>query len=603
NGGSVEISAPTIQSLNSAMDASARNGFVGGEFLLDPATIILGTTAANGTLDGSGTVAYSSAPGVLNLNVNANRSFKNFSQIVLQASGNIYLGNGAVNAAGVFTFAANPGVTWNLSASTGLTSGQLTLAAGGNIVFGKQSEILDANDWSISLYAGYNFNSGAVQSGVGNIYLNGGNGLTTAGAIQLSAGNINLFAGQSILVSPMNSSAVSGSIFTTGGGNIFAYALAGDIIAGTSNGGNTSTSQTSDYNFTDTGAVPNTFLGGISTAAGGNVTLIAGNNVDSTPKVPSRQAPGASGTYGSGDVTVIAGNQITGNFTLADGVGTLLAGVQVQSGQAGILQNPGANAAAYATTLANLVTAVEQSQNVNGNIGAAPVSGDPSTAPVTLGVINGTWNAYAANDISIKQVINPNGAFNNSQSFAYNYAPDAAANFWAGNAIELVGGSFGSALSSVKLTPIYAPILSLNAGAGGILIDKTIVLAPSSEGALTIITRNGGNLSSAVTTGSTVLNGITMSDSGSAAYADFAAGHAATPLHLHDPHPVMVDISGSINSFSLVVPTFAAINVVGNTYNFGFAGQNLSSSQATSINVGQTAKVNLENLGLLNSAT
>jgi hypothetical protein len=66
------------------------------------------------------------------------------------------------------------------------------------------------------------------------------------------------------------------------------------------------------------------------------------------------------------------------------------------------------------------------------------------------------------------------------------------------------------------MPPIYAPILSLNAGAGGITIDKSIILYPSSEGALQITTRNGGDLSGAVTASSTRrLTGITMSDSGS----------------------------------------------------------------------------------------
>jgi hypothetical protein len=54
---------------------------------------------------------------------------------------------------------------------------------------------------------------------------------------------------------------------------------------------------------------------------------------------------------------------------------------------------------------------------------------------------------------------------------------------------------------------------------------------------------------------------------------------------LNDPNPVTLDISGDINSFGLTVPTFAQINVAGNTYNFGFIGQNLSPSQTTSINV------------------
>jgi filamentous hemagglutinin family protein len=550
NGGSVEISAQNVLSLNSTMDATAQSGWSGGTFFLDPVNITLGTSTANGA-------------------INVNSAFAGFSQILLQASGNITL---------------NANTAWNLSSSTGVGSGQLTMEAGGDIIFGNKSKILDANDWSVSLYAGYDFANNTVQSGTGNIYLNGGAGLTQSGTIQLSAGDINLFAGQSILVAPMSSQIVSGSIFTTGGGNIFAYAMAGDIIAGTSNGSANGNTQTTDYNFTDAGATPNPYLGGISTAAGGNVTLIAGNNIDSTPIVPSRQAPGASGTYGSGNVTVIAGNQITGNYTLADGVGTMLAGVQVSSAQAATLQNPNANASAYAATLGGLETAVMQSQNSGGNIGAAPVAGAPSTSPVRLSLISGSWNAWAANDISIKEVNNPNGAFNSSDSFQFNYAPDAAANFWAGNAIELVGANL-QRLTSVNRTPIYAPILSLNAGAGGVKIDNSIILAPSSEGSLSIVTRDGGNLSGAVVSGSTVLNGITMSDSSSSDYTTFASEH--DNIHLNDPNPqpVYLNISGGINSFSLTVPTFANITVQGDTYNFGFKGRNLSAAQTTSINV------------------
>ena len=572
------------------------NGGAGGRILVYAAP-----TSVNSTLDVSaqagsaaGSLYYYPRVDHLTLTASSLAPFAGFSHILFQANYDITIAAGA---------------TLNLSGTAGSRiSGQLTLEAGdsldtdGNIIFGAGSKITDANNWSVTLAAGYNFASHAVQSGIGNIYLNGGSGLTTAGTIQLAAGDINLFAGQSILVAPMGSAVVSGSIFTTGGGNIFAYAMAGDIIAGTSNG-SSGTKQTTDYNFTGDGYTVNPILGGISTAAGGNVTLIAGNNIDSTPIVPSKQAPGASGAYGSGDVTIIAGNQITGNYNLADGVGTLIAGVQVQSGQAAILQKPGADAAAYAATLGDLVAAVKQSQNMNGNVGAAPVAGTPSTGPVTLSVINGAWNVWAANDISIKEVNNPNGAFNFSQSFLFNYAPDAAANFWAGNAIELIGANLGR-LTSANKTPIYAPILSLNAGAGGIKIDKSIILAPSSEGSLTIITRDGGNLSGAVVSGSTVLNGITMSDSASSDYTTFSSEH--DNIHLNDPNvendpnfkPVYLDISGSIGSFSLTVPTFADITVestkpfidpdgnnIYGTYNFGFKGRNLSPGQTTSINV------------------
>ncbi|HWY31601.1 MAG TPA: filamentous hemagglutinin N-terminal domain-containing protein [Candidatus Acidoferrum sp.] len=563
NGGNLEISAPCITSLNSSMDAGAQSGWAGGTFLLDPVNIILGTSTANGAID-------------------VNTAFSQFGTILLQASGNITL---------------NASTTWNLSSSTGETTGQLTMQAGGDIIFGNKSKILDANDWSVSLYTGYDFANNTVKSGTGNIYLNGGSGLTQSGTIQTANGDINLFAGESILVAPVGSQVVSGSIFTTAGGSIFAYAAAGDIVAGTSNGSANGTTQTSDYNFTSAGAKPNPYLGGISTAAGGNVTLIAGDDIDSTPIVPSRQAPGASGAYGSGNVTVIAGNQITGNYTLANGVGTMLAGVGATSGQAAILQNPGADPSAYAPTLIDLETAVMQSQNANGNIGSAPVAGTPSIAPVRLSLISGSWNTWAANDISLKEVNNPNGAFNVSQSFLFNYGTDAAANLWAGNAIELVDANL-QRLTTVNRTPIYAPILSLNAGAGGIKIDNSIILAPSSEGALSIVTRNGGNLVGAAASGSTVLNGITMSDGNVSDYTTYAAGHDDVHSKDLNPQPVNLDISGSIGSFSLTVPTFADVTVRGTqpfvtptgtsvygTYNFGFQGRNVAAGAITSINV------------------
>jgi len=595
NGGDVEISAPTVQSLNSTVDARAQAGGTAGKLYLYPDYIVLGTSGSGSA--GNGTIVSTANPGTT-LNLNVNTAFANLavSQIILQAVDDITL---------------SAGTTWNLGGTIGsklggVTSGTLTLEAGGNIIFGNNSKITDAHGWNVSLEAGYDFanktiHSGADISGIGNIELYQGSSSSLSSSITTAGGDINLLAWGSILLG-------SGSVYTTGGGNLFGYAATGDINAGTWNGGTSSSSQTTDYRFSSTGYSVNPVLTGMSTAAGGNVTLIAGNNIDTINTVGTKQMPGASGAYGAGDVTVIAGNQITGNYTLADGVGTMIAGVPVQLAQASILKNP--TDSAYQSTLGNLIAAVKASHNVNGNLGATPVAGAPSTKPVTLSLITGTWNTYAANDISLREVNNPNGAFNNSSGsyqYDYDYAANAAANFWAGNAIELLGSQLGRPASSPNTTPIYAPNLSLNAGAGGILIDKSIILAPSSEGSLSIITRDGGNLSSAVTAGSTTLNGITMSDSGATgpnAYKDYDNnGHAATPLHADDSDPVLVDVSGSINSFSLTAPTFAQINVVGNTYNFGFQGQNLSTSETTTIDVGQTAKVNMENSGLLNAAT
>ncbi len=541
NGGNVEVSAPDILSLNSTMNGGAQPGWSGGQLLLDPASITLGGSGSGSA--GTGTVTAGSSPAALSLNVNS--AFIGFSQITLQATANITLASGT---------------TWNLSQSTGEQTGLLTLQAGGNIVFGNNSQILDANNWSVNLQAGVNFTTATVQPGVGSIYLNGSSGGKLNGTVQTSAGNITMTAGEDILVG-------TGAIRTVGGGNINLQAISDNINAGTANGG---------YQFAIYGDIVSSTLGGIATAAGGNVTLQAGNNLISQPTVPAGQPPGASGAYGSqpGNVTLIAGNQILGNYTLANGVGTALAGVQVVNGQVAQILNP------------------------NADVGL-------STSPVSLSLIAGSWNVWAANNIFISEVRNPNGTFNANQTavpagefpgdignatvpdrttFLFNYAPNAAANFWAGDSITLIGENLPRVLGeNGQMPPIYPPILTLNAGAGGITIDNSIILYPSSQGALLITTRAGGDLVGAYQAGT--LTGITMSDSGLPGYADFLTGHASTPLHAGDPNPVVVNVSGDIDSFGLTVPTFAQIAVAGSAYNFGFAGQNLSSSQTTSINV------------------
>lgn len=534
-GGLVDVSAPNISSLNSTM--------AGGQLLLDPANITLGTTGSGSA--GNGVVTSGNGAGTLALNVNSAFANKNFPTITLQATANITLSSGAV---------------WNLSSSTGETGGLLTLQAGGNIVFGNNSEILDANNWSVNLQAGVNFATGSVQSGTGSIYLSGGPALKQGGSVQTSKGDINMTAGEDILLG-------TGGIRTMGGGNINLQALAGNVNAGTGNGG---------YNFAIFGSTVSSAPGGIATAAGGNVTLQAGNEIISTPTVPAGQPPGASGAYGNqpGNVTLIAGNQILGNYTVANGTGTMLAGVEVQNGQVSQILNPTAN------------------------IGSA-------TSPVALSLIAGSWNAWAANNIYLQEVRNPDGAFNFNQTavpagvfpgdtgnstipanstFVFNYAPNAAVNLWAGDGITLAGNNLPRVLGyNQNMPPIYPPILTLNAGAGGITVDNSIILYPSTQGTLQINTVDGGNLVGAFQ--GLTLTGITMSDSGLPGYADFLSGHAAVPLHIDDPNPVTVSVSGDIESFGLTVPTYAQITVSGSTYNFGFQGQNILPSQATYINV------------------
>ena len=567
NGGNIEVSAPDLQSFDSAMDAHAQSGSTGGNLLLDPINIVLNSSGSTTTApDPTGAINGSGATSsTWNVNVNTAFANKSFSQILLAASGNISLSSG---------------LNWNLSSSTAESSGQLVLEAGGNITFANNSKITDANDWGVSLYAGYNFNLGTISSGAGNIYLNGGSGKSLNGSIHLNAGSIAMFAGQSILLG-------SGSVNTLGGGSIFACALAGDIDAGTANGG---------YIYYASGTqVQNP--GGIATAAGGDVTLLAGNNITSVPNttLSANQSAGGSGTYGDGNVTVVAGDQITGNFTLANGTGTMLAGQAATAAQATALADRTGNPAAYAAALQNLQSAVTSGQNQAANIGT-------QASPVTLDLIAGSWNVWAANSIYLEEVRNPNATFNTDLQF--NYAADAAVHLWAGNHLTLDGGSLQRIAGyDGDMPPIYAPILSLSAGAGGITVDNTLYLYPSSQGALAITTRNGGNLTGALQTDSSLV-GIIMSDAGAPTDAEVfeykaikGNDQSAVPLHLNDDQPVTVDVSGSIGNFQLTVPTFAEITVDGlqpytvggtqyyGTYNFGFSGRNLSPAQTSFLHV------------------
>lgn len=545
NGGNVEISAPNVLSLNSTVDGAALTGWEGGTFGLDPLNITLGTSTAGGA-------------------INVNSAFEGLSSISLQASGNITL---------------NAGLTWNLSASTGPSSGQLKLSAGGNIIFNSKAQIIDVNDWSVDLEAGVR--SGSVQPGVGSIQIG-------TGDIQTAQGAIILNAGQDITVG-------TGFVNTFGGGSITANALAGSINAGVNNAGytfgaNSAGLENSGYGYFINSTVNGEpQVGGISTVAGGNVTLAAGAEVISIPTVPLHTAPGASGAYGqeAGNVTIIAGQEILGNYLMRNGTGVLEAGVEVQNGNVTI-QNPTADIGAPATA-------------------TTPVNS------VSLSLMSGNWQVYAAQDIYLSEVRNPNGGFNANripvpagaysgnidlsgtvtpapltQTFLSDYAPNAGASFWAGNSITLGVGVLPRNSVQGPDVPIFPPNLALSAGVGGINVENSLLLYPSSQGSLTI--NDLGNLNGTFIPNSTggtggTVTGIAMSDSGLPNWTTFAGGHAVTPLHLNDPYPVGVTVAGNINTFTLVVPTFAEITVGGSTLNFGFTGQNLSARQASSITV------------------
>jgi filamentous hemagglutinin family protein len=559
NGGNIEVSAPNILSLNSSMNAGAQSGWLGGEFFLDPASITLGTSTAGGAID-------------------VNTAFAGFSTINLQATATITLNNNTA---------------WNLSASTGVGSGQLTLQAGGDIVFGNNSQITDPNNWSVTLQAGYNFANNTVQSGVGNIYLNGGNGQTLNGAIQTASGNINLAAGQNILVG-------QGYVITTGGGSINAHALAGNIDTG---------SDAQGYHFESSadslsGAYDlNNGLGGISTAAGGDVNLTAGGNVTSV--LPISVGPGkigyvydgnlftsaasgnsdfstaGSGAYGNqaGNVTIVAGGNVTGNYLVANGIGGIFAGVTMDANGNPVKDSSGNYA---------LGTTGSAGTDVNKN-------------SLALSLVSGGWNVAAAQNIILQEVCNPNGDFDVNGGAAYNnyfdYSPGDYVNLSAGNQVQLgASSSVMPRAGNLNVPVIYPPILNITAGAGGVVLDgdstyNQLILFPSPEGSLTINTTQGGSLVGNLPTsgGAPQIFNLIVSDSGNRQYkssGNFGLNdHAATPIHLGNPTPIVLNISGDMNLVFLGAPEAAQINVGGDMDNSGFQGMNLSANDVTSISV------------------
>ncbi|MGO8697777.1 MAG: filamentous hemagglutinin N-terminal domain-containing protein [Limisphaerales bacterium] len=527
NGGNVEVSAPNVLSLYSSINAGALAGWSEGVFLMDPVNIVLGNFSSGSTSAGANGVISATGSSGPDVDVDVRSAFQNINaNILLQASGNITL---------------NSGTTWNLSTSTGKTTGQLTLQAGGDITLNSGSMIEDPNNWSITLQAGYNSAAGGgIISGTGNLTLTG------ACAISTAAGNINVVAGNSVTVGSggIVSGIANGQLMTGTGGNISVQALSGNVNCGSS---------TSGYLFTAAGVgyTVNPALGGISTASGGNVTIQAGGNISAI--LPSGQvlSDAGSGAFGAapGNVTLTAGGSVVGHYVVADGSGTI--------------------------TAANAGISASQS--------------------IALSLVKGGWAVTAADNIFLQEVRNPNGMFNNSQlngtrsptQFLYNYDPLASVALNAGNGVTITGSSLPRDPGDNEAL-IFPPILSIEAGAGGITLkNSSINLFPSPEGSLVLTTTRGGNLTSTV--GSSTIN---ISDSQSVSWTSSKSFTSIDPapandlLHLNDPNPVLIDISGSISDFTLYSPKPVEMYVAGNMIDSTASIENLRPTDTTTISAG-----------------
>jgi filamentous hemagglutinin family protein len=513
DGGQVELSAPELPAVRSRIDGSAQEGSRGGRLFIDPQDIVLSASGSGSV--GSGSVGFGDGPGTLQLDVNS--AFVGLSQIRLQATRNIQL-------------MAN--TLWDLNASTGVNTpgSHLELEAGNNISLGNGSRIQAGEGWSVSLSAGRDFTAaGSVRSGVGSITLSGN------ATVESGAGALSLIAGNQVTVG-------SGAIRTTGGGNISVEAVAGSINTGTRNQG---------FQFRPDGYFVNPELGGISTAAGGRVTLQAGQDVVSLlPLAGGLQTDAGSGAFGvqPGDVTVRAGRDVQGHFVVRNGSGLIEAGRN---------------------------------------------AGVPNRL-LALSLVDGGWTVKAGVDVLLQEVRNPNGLFNNLGSTAspfrhfFDYGADAFVSLSAGHSVQLRGSALPryTDVFSQGMTPIYPGTLRIEAGAGGVELANDVTLFPSPLGNLTVTTREGGSV---VGTRPGELVQWIVSDSDQTQYRSFRdfgiSDHGQRLLHLNDPNPVKFQVAGDLSGILLGVPKAAEITVAGDLRNTRFSGQNLRSTDLSFIRV------------------
>ncbi len=473
---------------------------------------------------------------------------------------------------------------WNLGNAGAPAT--LNLSALNNIILDNNSRISAGNNWDVNLTAGTGFVPTTAQptpaSGHDGIYING----VVPAFIQTQNGDINLWAANEVII-------VSGAIRTIGGGNIDVTAEYGDVNSG--NGINGFNYLASAPYFT-----PASSLSGISTAAGGNVTINAGGDVTSFPTTTVAAGDPGSGAFGSqpGNVTINAGGSVYGHFVEVNGTGTINAGQNIGTGPT--QNNPNITEQDVALSL------VTGSWNLNAG-----------WDPVTRTVQNGIGNIY------LQEVRNPNGVFNSKTTITgkltagyhlFDYDPQASVTLTAGNGVYLTGYELPRPNGAVPM--LLPPTLIISAGSGGVtletpsatdggtagdvsLSDFDITLFPSAYGNLQITTTDGGGLSSGNADGS--LTTLLMSDSSQTHWFDantqpsgWPSGlqpfgendHASIPAELNNNNPVVLNISGTMENVILQVCKLARITVGGDLIGCTFFGENLRPNDVTSITVG-----------------
>ncbi len=205
NGGQVEVSAHTGLNFHGTVDTRAPQGLM-GDLLLDPTNLDIvntapstGTAATSGTTTDSKTGAKTTTYGNLNQSPSSSSSDTSYVTVsTLQALGDTNITLQAFNQITVGDSATSTKADLDLSKT--LTSGKLTLEAGGTTTTGLTTGTTGAGD--IKFVSG-----SSIETGGGSVVLDAGAGFTgaaatdgtaTLGSISTQGGDITVNAGGGI---------------------------------------------------------------------------------------------------------------------------------------------------------------------------------------------------------------------------------------------------------------------------------------------------------------------------------------------------------------------------------------------------------------------
>jgi filamentous hemagglutinin family protein len=563
--GSITLDAPTVDQSGTLQANSSGNA--NGVIEIDASESL--TLESSSVLSAIGDSSATSPGGFVVLK--SDNTFADISGSTISVSGNNGGANGFVEIFGVGTTASTVNSTID-----GAAAGQysqllvnpfdLTLSSDptANISLSTLSSYSQ-----IDLHALDDINIGSAQAltdpgltaGQG-IDLTAGNGIYLWGtaSLQTQGGDINLWAANEVQVGWSGTASPpgivnpgTGSITTAGGGSISVTTQSGDVNTG-SNPSGFLYLNAAPYYYID----PVLGVGGISTSAGGNVTINAGGDVISyNPSGATVAGDAGTGAFGTqpGNVTITAGGNVYGHYVLANGLGTVTAGKDV----------------------------------------GVPSGGNS----FALSLIGGSWTVNAPNgNIYLQEVRNPNALFNTTSTSKrgqpvtyynfFTYGSQDSVDLTAGIGVYLTDLNVPR-LAASPVPVIYPPILDISAGSGGVTLQDNVTLFPSTYQNLDITTTGGGSLVSMPNILDTTPE-LLMSDSSqtrwinSLSFSDSDNG-TVLPDELINPNPVMINISGNMENLNLITTKETVITVDGNMMNCGFSGQNLQAGDVTSISV------------------